>query len=303
MFNGILNVYKEKGYTSFDAVARVRGICRQKKAGHTGTLDPQAEGVLPVCLGRATKVCGMLIESSKEYEAVMLLGKETDTLDLTGSVLRERPTDGLTEKAVRDAILSFQGGITQIPPMYSAVKVNGKRLYDYARKGVEIERRPRKVTIEELEILSMDLPEVTMRIRCSKGTYIRTLCDDIGRKLGCGGCMKALIRTEAAGLRIEDALRLDEIEQARDAGKLGEVVRSVDCMFSSCRSLQTVPEYDRLLANGGKLKAECFASAVEAYRDPQEWLRIYDSGGTFIGIFRYDGEQELYRPLKMFGGN
>ena len=174
MVNGILNVYKEKGYTSHDVVAKLRGIVGQKKIGHTGTLDPDAEGVLPVCLGRATKVCDMLTEKDKTYEAVLLLGKETDTQDISGTVLRVGETEGLTQEQVKDCVMSFVGEYDQIPPMYSALKVNGKKLYELAREGKTIERKSRKVEIKEIRILEMALPRVRMEVSCSKGTYIRT---------------------------------------------------------------------------------------------------------------------------------
>lgn len=192
MVNGILNVYKEKGYTSHDVVAKLRGIVGQKKIGHTGTLDPDAEGVLPVCLGRATKVCDMLTEKDKTYEAVLLLGKETDTQDISGTVLRVGETEGLTQEQVKDCVMSFVGEYDQIPPMYSALKVNGKKLYELAREGKTIERKSRKVEIKEIRILEMALPRVRMEVSCSKGTYIRTLCHDIGEKLGCFGCMESI---------------------------------------------------------------------------------------------------------------
>ena len=196
MVNGILNVYKEKGYTSHDVVAKLRGIVGQKKIGHTGTLDPDAEGVLPVCLGRATKVCDMLTEKDKTYEAVLLLGQETDTQDISGTVLRVGETEGLTQEQVKDCVMSFVGEYDQIPPMYSALKVNGKKLYELAREGKTIERKSRKVEIKEIRILEMALPRVRMEVSCSKGTYIRTLCHDIGEKLGCFGCMESLVSTK-----------------------------------------------------------------------------------------------------------
>ena len=205
MINGIVNVYKEKGFTSFDVVAKMRGIFQQKKIGHTGTLDPDAQGVLPVCLGRATKVCDLLTDKDKEYETVLLLGVCTDTQDLSGEIL-ERKEVHATEDEVKKAILSFVGDYMQVPPMYSALKVGGQKLCDLARKGVTVERKARPVTIHEIEILSMNLPEVRMRVLCSKGTYIRTLCQDIGEKLGCGGCMKSLLRTRVAGFMIDEAI-------------------------------------------------------------------------------------------------
>ena len=224
MVNGILNVYKEKGYTSHDVVAKLRGIVGQKKIGHTGTLDPDAEGVLPVCLGRATKVCDMLTEKDKTYEAVLLLGKETDTQDISGTVLRVGETEGLTQEQVKDCVMSFVGEYDQIPPMYSALKVNGKKLYELAREGKTIERKSRKVEIKEIRILEMALPRVRMEVSCSKGTYIRTLCHDIGEKLGCFGCMESLLRTKVSRFEIESSLKLSEIQKKREEGKLCRMI-------------------------------------------------------------------------------
>ena len=237
MVNGILNVYKEKGYTSHDVVAKLRGIVGQKKIGHTGTLDPDAEGVLPVCLGRATKVCDMLTEKDKTYEAVLLLGKETDTQDISGTVLRVGETEGLTQEQVKDCVMSFVGEYDQIPPMYSALKVNGKKLYELAREGKTIERKSRKVEIKEIRILEMALPRVRMEVSCSKGTYIRTLCHDIGEKLGCFGCMESLLRTKVSRFEIESSLKLSEIQKKREEGKLSEIITPLGCSVFpiSCR--------------------------------------------------------------------
>ena len=178
--NGIINIKKEKGYTSFDVVAKMRGILKMKKIGHTGTLDPDAVGVLPVCLGKATKVCELLTDKDKTYETVLLLGQETDTQDTSGEVLAEKPTDSLTEALVTEVIKGFLGDYDQVPPMYSALKINGKKLYELAREGKTVERKARKVKIHNIEIKEIDLPRVRMEVECSKGTYIRTLCDDIG---------------------------------------------------------------------------------------------------------------------------
>ena len=212
MVNGIINIYKEAGFTSHDVVAKLRGIVKQKKIGHTGTLDPDATGVLPVCLGNATKLCDMLTDKSKEYEACMLLGVTTDTQDMSGQVLTRQEVC-CTEEEARAAVLSFIGGYDQIPPMYSAIKVNGKKLYELARNGVEIERKPRHVEIPDITILECALPEIRFRVSCSKGTYIRALCADIGDKLGCGAAMKSLIRTRVGNFHIEDAWKLSDVEK------------------------------------------------------------------------------------------
>ena len=193
--DGVLNIRKEKGYTSFDVVAKLRGILHMKKIGHTGTLDPEAEGVLPVVLGKATKLVDLLTEKQKTYEALLHLGLETDTQDMTGTVLEEKPVE-VTEEEVRTVIRSFLGEQQQIPPMYSALKVDGKKLYELAREGKIVERKPRAVQFYEIEIKKIELPYVRFSVTCSKGTYIRTLCHDIGQKLGCGGCMEELLRTD-----------------------------------------------------------------------------------------------------------
>ena len=179
--NGIINVYKEKGYTSHDVVAKLRGILRQKKIGHTGTLDPQAEGVLPVCLGNATRLCDLLTDKTKEYEAVLRLGVTTDTQDMTGQILTESPVE-ISEDDIIKIMSTFIGKIMQVPPMYSALKVDGRKLVDLAREGIEVERKAREIEIYELEISEVNLPLVRFRVNCSKGTYIRTLCQDIGEK-------------------------------------------------------------------------------------------------------------------------
>lgn len=211
MIHGVLNVYKEKGFTSHDVVAKLRGITKQKKIGHTGTLDPDACGVLPVCLGKATKLCDMLTDKDKVYETVLLLGKQTDTQDISGEVLKEADASKLSEETVKDVIMEFMGDYSQIPPMYSALKVNGKKLYELAREGKTVERKAREVKIYEIEILEMSLPRVKMRVRCSKGTYIRTLCHDIGERLGVGGCMEELLRTKVERFETAGSKTLSEI--------------------------------------------------------------------------------------------
>ena len=193
MYDGMINVCKEKGFTSHDVVAKLRGILHQKKIGHTGTLDPDATGVLPVCLGKGTKLCDMITDRDKTYRAVMMLGRTTDTQDISGQILTEKAVN-VDEREVRDAAVSFVGDYMQIPPMYSAIKVDGKKLYELARAGQEVERKARHVVINALNITEIQLPYVTMEVTCSKGTYIRTLCQDIGEKLGCGACMTELVR-------------------------------------------------------------------------------------------------------------
>lgn len=297
MYNGIIIVYKEKGFTSHDVVAKLRGICGQKKIGHTGTLDPEATGVLPVCLGSGTRLCDMLTEKDKEYVAWLRLGVETDTQDMTGRVLAEHPVEA-SEEQVRETALSFQGSYMQIPPMYSALKVNGKKLYELAREGKEVERQAREVHIAEIEILQIRLPEVQLRVVCSKGTYIRTLCADIGEKLGCGGAMKSLERTRVGRFSLEEAVTLMQLEEMKEQGRLAEAVRPVESMFAECPVLHVRRDLTRLLDNGNALTVEQTAER-EQYA-PGRWVRICWPDNRFAGIYAYEESKERYQPVKMF---
>ena len=308
--DGILNVYKEPGFTSHDVVAKLRGICKQKKIGHTGTLDPDASGVLPVCLGNATKVCGLLTDKQKEYRTVLLLGRTTDTQDVTGKTLEEKPVI-LREEEVRKAALSFVGEYDQVPPMYSALKVNGKKLCDLARAGREVERASRKVTILSLEIEKIDLPRVWMKVACSKGTYIRTLCHDIGQKLGCGGTMESLVRTRSGAFSIETARKLSEIQALADAGKLEEALIPVDTLFEDLPRATVRTEWVRLAENGNPLRAESLVLEEPLLDRPtgkQEdgqggtRIRIYGPQGRFYGIYALQNGGGLFSPVKLFLG-
>lgn len=297
MLNGIINIHKEAGFTSHDVVAKMRGICRQKKIGHTGTLDPQATGVLPVCMGSATKLCDMLTDKDKEYVAELLLGQVTDTQDTTGQVLEEHPVT-VSEEAVREAIASFVGDYNQVPPMYSALKVNGKKLYELAREGKEVERAARPVFISEIEVLEMNLPVVKMRVACSKGTYIRTLCADIGKKLGCGGTMQSLVRTRVGNFLLSEAVSLRQLEELRDADKLETVLLPVDSVFAECPALHVQEKWRKLLDNGNSFYAN---QTLENHTYPiGEWVRVYREDGSFVGVYAYDNGRKWYKPVKMF---
>ena len=296
MVNGIVNVYKEKGYTSFDVVAKMRGIMHQKKIGHTGTLDPDAEGVLPVCLGKATKVCELLTDKDKIYEATLLLGVETDTLDISGKVLNEAAVE-VSEEQICEAIHTFVGEIMQVPPMYSALKVNGQKLCDLARKGIIVERKARPVHIFSIDILEINIPEVKIKIHCSKGTYIRTLCDDIGKKLGCYGCMKDLIRTKVSAFELVDSLKLEEIENMVMAENFA-FVRQVDSVFESYASVYANSMADKLIKNGNKIPVS-FISNIENI-DLNADVRLYTYDKKFVGIYRYNESEEVIKPVKIF---
>ncbi len=298
MIHGVLNIYKEKGYTSHDVVAKLRGIVGQKKIGHTGTLDPDAVGVLPVCLGKATKLCDMLTDKNKTYETVLLLGKTTDTQDVSGTVLEENETEHLTESEVEQTIQSFVGEYMQVPPMYSALKVNGKKLYELARAGIEIERKARQVTIFDIRIKEVKLPRVRMEVSCSKGTYIRTLCHDIGAKLGCGACMETLTRTKVSRFEIKDSLKLEEVQSLKEAGKLDTVLVPIDDMFSEYEAVTLKEEYQSFAYNGNVF----FPKHLETHlllTDGKK-VRVYDQKGRFIAIYTFRKDKYLFQLEKMF---
>uniref|UniRef100_UPI003522DC52 tRNA pseudouridine(55) synthase TruB n=1 Tax=Blautia faecicola TaxID=2509240 RepID=UPI003522DC52 len=292
--SGVINIYKEAGYTSHDVVAKLRGILKQKKIGHTGTLDPQAQGVLPVCLGKGTKLCDLLADHDKEYEAVLRLGIITDTQDMEGNVLQESSVQ-VSEEEVRTCILSFQGEQMQVPPMYSALKVNGKKLYELAREGKVVERKARPVTFHKIEVLWMELPKVRIRVQCSKGTYIRTLCNDIGEKLGCGGCMEELLRTRVERFALEDAVKLDEVQKAMEEGTVDSLIFPVDRIFDQYPTAKTTTQGDLLVHNGNRLFSELLQEEPEA---ESGYVRVYDSEDTFIGLFEKKTDQLV--PVKMF---
>lgn len=299
--NGVLNIYKEKGYTSFDVVAKLRGILHMRKIGHTGTLDPNAEGVLPVCIGNATSLCEILTEKTKTYEAVIKFGLVTDTQDTTGKVIEEHPVD-FTKEAVYHVIRTFVGEYDQIPPMYSAIKVNGKRLYELAREGKEIERKPRRITIYSIDILDqLENDEITIRVNCSKGTYIRTLCHDIGEKLLCGACMKSLIRIQSGQFDLKDSLKLKEIEKLAEEGRINEVLISTEDIVSF-KKINIRAEYEKFLKNGNKLTPDqvsgldCTINQAE----DAELFKVYDTESRFSAIYRYDLNKGEFRPYKMF---
>ncbi|MFV0343709.1 MAG: tRNA pseudouridine(55) synthase TruB [Anaerocolumna sp.] len=304
MINGIINVHKEQGFTSHDVVAKLRRIIGQKKIGHTGTLDPDATGVLPVCLGNATKLCDMLTDKSKTYEAVLLLGKTTDTQDIWGKLITENNVTA-TKKDIEEAVLSFVGEYDQIPPMYSAIKVGGKRLYELARQGVEIERESRKVCIHSIKILEVkeESHEIRFLVDCSKGTYIRTLCQDIGEKLQCGGCMKSLVRTKVGSFLLEKSLTLNEIEEKVKNNELDMHLVKTEEMFPTYRKVKVGASYSKYIYNGNCFPDDYIESMEEVSEITNDYgtpIRVYDWQNVFIGIYEYNTKDALYKPVKMF---
>lgn len=295
-YNGIINIYKEQGYTSFDVVAKLRGILKMRKIGHTGTLDPDATGVLPVVLGSATKLVDMLTDKKKEYIATLRLGITTDTLDITGTVLSENTPD-VSEGEVRDAILSFIGPQLQTPPMYSAIKVNGRKLYELAREGIEIERQKRSIEIFDIEILDMSLPDIRLRVECSKGTYIRSLCADIGDKLSCGAVMTSLMRTKSGDFAIDRAYTLREVEEAAAGGRVEGMITPVDYCFMDYAGVTVAGDIYKTVRNGNMIrKADIAGEMTEGDRS---FVRIYDAEGNFLAVYE-TGKPGLYKVHKMF---
>jgi len=299
LINGIINVYKEKGYTSHDVVAKMRGILKMKKIGHTGTLDPDATGVLPVCMGKATKLVDMITDKDKTYEAVLKLGITTDTQDITGNILKTAEVT-VTYQQIEEVIKSYIGEYLQLPPMYSAIKVDGKKLYELARQGIEIDRERRKVTIKDIRILgySKEEQEVSISVDCGKGTYIRTLSHDIGETLGCGGTMKSLIRTAVGYFHIEKALKLSEIEELVREELLESYIMPTDKIFESYSKLNVDQEFHKLIYNGNSFRKEHTIQPLQEVTT--ELIRVYDAEDEFIAIYRYDTEDDLYKPVKMF---
>jgi len=289
--NGIVVVNKEKGYTSHDVVNVIRKILGTRKVGHTGTLDPNAEGVLPICVGRSTKACDMLTFSDKEYIAKVKLGITTDTYDIWGSVTDTKEVN-VSKSELENAIEHFVGDIEQLPPMYSAIKQNGKKLYELAREGIEVDRKKRKITVYECELMDFNGDTFKIRVRCSKGTYIRSICHDIGQCLGCGACMTSLVRTKSSVFDIENSLRLDEIKAAVEKGGKTSVLSCVDKVFMSYPKTVVTDKVKQRLKNG----------AFSLVDTDLGTYRAYDKDGTFIGVAEvFKGEKgNVLKIIKAF---
>ena len=287
MPSGILIIDKPQGWTSMDVCAKLRGIFQEKRVGHGGTLDPMATGVLPVFVGRATRAVEFAEKSDKEYIAGLKLGVVTSTQDTSGEVLERRPAAHIGHQEVCNILEQFRGDILQVPPMYSAIKINGKKLYELARKGREVERPARPVTIHSLELEELEGPEdFLLRVRCSTGTYIRTLCHDIGQALGCGGCMSSLRRTMAAGFTLQDSRTLEEVQSAPDPAAL---LLPVDSIFSDRKKLTVDRATEKMVRNG--------MTAVLPHLDSGEY-RAYAIGGEFLALCRCRNGK--LSPIKSF---
>ena len=309
MLNGIINVYKEVGFTSRDAVSKLTGILRQRKIGHTGTLDPAAEGVLPMCIGKATKLCELLTDHRKQYIAEIKFGIATDTEDTTGEIVEETGfsnewyKEHLSEAVLSKVISGFIGRQLQTPPMYSAKRVGGKRLYELAREGKVIERKPCEITIYSIEIKNIDVSrrEATIVVDCSKGTYIRTLCKDIGNELGCKAAMKSLIRTKTGNFLLENSYKLDEIEKLVRENRVSEIVIPIEDVFKNLQRVDVSGYACILLENGGIIKAVAVKPDIEALEPKNgEKFRMYNDEGEFKAVYSYNGDINAFKIDKMF---
>ncbi len=301
MISGVMNVYKEPGYTSHDVVAKLRGILKQKKIGHMGTLDPNAVGVLPVCLGKATKLCGLLSEKDKTYKATLLLGTETNTQDTTGKVIAQAEPEKLSElkeENVFQVMKSYIGEYNQIPPMFSAIKIKGQKLYNLARRGEVIERPERHCKILNITITEMELPRVDFHVTCSKGTYIRTLCHDIGKDLGVGGCMETLVRTKVERFDVKDSISLAQIEEYRDNGTLDQYIIPADEMLDMYSKCIVSENAEKLVYNGNIFTSR--NTLLKMNHEDEQILRVYTHDGKFIGLYKYQSDKQIYKPVKIF---
>lgn len=293
--NGIICVNKPRDFTSFDVVAKLRGILRLKRLGHGGTLDPMATGVLPVFVGTATKACDIMPDTTKSYLAGFLLGQTSDTQDMTGEILTSSDMP-VSYDELMSVLPYFKGKILQIPPMYSAVQVNGKRLYDLARQGVEVERAPREIEVTSLHVFEYDeeTREGYLEIDCGKGTYIRTIINDIGEKLGCGGIMTSLVRTSSGGFTLDDCYTFEQIQQARDEDRLEELILPIERVFEKLPKLRLGEAQTRMYRNGVKLDL----ARIFNIRDDADTYAVYGNDGVFIGTAHADRENGILRVGK-----
>lgn len=293
--SGVINIYKEKGYTSHDVVNIVRKKFSKIKTGHTGTLDPDATGVLPICIGKATKLADYIMSSEKEYKAVVSLGKTTTTQDFSGEIVSEREVTS-TREDIEDVVKSFIGEISQIPPMYSAIKINGKKLYELAREGKEVERKQRNITIHNITIDDfIDDKNFEITVSCSKGTYIRTLCNDIGEKLNCGAYMKELVRSKSGVFRIENSIKLDELDELINSNNIGSVLIDMDKILIDYPKYTVSNKASKFLYNGNKISLN-YVINNDHISDFNK-IVVYDENNVLIGI--YEVFNDYIKPLTM----
>jgi len=301
--NGIINVLKPPGMTSHDVVHFIRKKLNIKKVGHTGTLDPEAAGVLPVCLGRATKAVQYITDKRKKYKAIVKFGILTETYDRYGKIVKEQQVKNIDIEKLKYVLEDFKGNITQLPPIYSAIKVDGKKLYQYALSGQEVEIKGREVKIYAIDIMDYnDIDEVVLDIECSKGTYIRSICHDIGQKMGCGACMWQLIRTESTPFCIEEAYTLEEIERASVMNTIDNILIDTDIIFKELPSVELKPTAKNAALNGSPIYGKGTLQDIELI-DEETNITIYcDDEFLGIGVIKYSSEdnRKYIKIEKMF---
>lgn len=279
--NGVINIFKNKGMSSFDVVRKVRKVAREKKVGHTGTLDPEATGVLPVCLGKGTKIIDYIMKAKKTYFVTFKLGIKTNTYDLEGEIIEEKDISNITEEETLKTINSFVGEYSQVPPMFSALKKDGVRLYDLARQGIEIEREGRLITIYDIKNIDISMPYVSMEVTCSKGTYIRSLCYDIGEKLNVGATMVELRRTKTSTFSEEDSINIEDLNEEN----INDYIISIEEALKMYPRIDVNKGYSKLFINGVKV---CDKRALKSKPELDRLYRVYDEEGRFIGLGRQD---------------
>ncbi len=294
--DGILNINKPKGMTSFSVVARIRKLSGERRVGHAGTLDPDATGVLPICLGQGTRVIEFLMNTTKTYRARIEFGRATDTYDGSGQVISEADTSDINKRRVEAALEAFRGRIDQTPPMYSAIKHGGKPLYKLARSGITVERKKRAVTIHRLELISWRKPTATIEVECSKGTYIRSLANDLGEKLGCGAFLKSLERTRCGIFNIKDAIPLTQLEEAFQSGSWQEYLLPIDSVLQDLPTIIIDEESEKAFITGRPI--------IPGDKDinkgsSSRYCRAYSNDGRFLGILRRSKDKGAWEPKKV----
>ena len=293
---GILNIDKPYGITSMEVVRRVKRASGFKRVGHGGTLDPVATGVIPICIGQATRIMEYMLDGSKKYRTTIKLGVTTDTYDSLGEVTETADASHITRQEVASALVPFQGEIEQVPPMYSALKKDGKRLYDLARQGIEVERKPRPVTVYEIELTRWDPPEATVEVHCGRGFYMRSLAYDLGQALGCGGHLKTLVRLKASAFTLDEALTLEDVEESFSEGTWIENLHSPDVVLGNMRAIIAGQRLQELIRNGRPIPS----SVRIPPNEPTERCRVYGTDGAFLAIMQFDPEDALWKADKVF---
>ncbi|MBM7623473.1 tRNA pseudouridine(55) synthase TruB [Sporohalobacter salinus] len=300
---GVINFNKPVGLTSFQVVKLVRKKLDIRRVGHTGTLDPTAKGVLPICIGRGTKVVPFITETAKEYKAELKLGVQTDTLDSEGEVIARQKVPELDADEIGQVCSRFIGEIEQIPPMYSALKHNGKRLYELAREGKEVDRKSRQISIYDIEILGIELPLIRFKVTCSKGTYIRTLAADIGKELGVGAYLTSLLRTRVGLFAIEDSITLDEFSQLIESDQIANFLQPIDSGLLHLSKVNVERDIYKLVSNGATFHLED-ADKINGRLAYEELVRVYSYEDEFLGVYRFvyneESRNNLFKPVRLF---